>query len=249
MRFFDRLYIIHLPERKDRYVELQRELAAIGIAIDDPRVSFMHGFWPASAEGFSSPGVYSNFMCHLRILRDAQARGCNRIWILEDDAIFRRQLREPSVQAKVVRQLTERPWDVAYLGHRLDARRLARAEIERPGPGFFPLDPQEEFLWAHCYAVSREGLDKLLPYLEETLVNPPGHPRGGRMYIDGALNMFRRLHPQTCVLASAPNLSSQRGTLSSLGNRRAYDNWPALRAVARASRAVRDELWRRQLIV
>lgn len=91
-------------------------------------------------------------------------------------------------------------------------------------------------------------MDKLLPYLEETLLNPPGHPRGGRMYIDGALNMFRRLNPQACVLASAPNLSSQRGTLSSLGNRRVYDNWPALRTVARVSRALRDELWRRQLI-
>ncbi len=246
--YFDRLYIIHLPERTDRYVELERELWQIGIEIDDPRVAFMHGSWPDSSNGFASVGVYSNFMCHLRILREAKMRRLRRVWILEDDAIFRHALRSPDVQRQLVGALSARDWEISYIGHRIDAARTRYAAETGNGVELFQLEPDEEFLWAHCYAVSADGIDRLLPYLEETLRNPPGHRRGGRMYIDGALNMFRRLHPHAQVLACTPNLSSQRGTVSSLGDRRAYDNVPALRPLVRASRALRDELWRRELI-
>lgn len=246
--FFDRLYIIHLPERVDRYVHLKKELQDIGIPIDHPKVVFMEGQWSESPNGFASLGAYGNFMSHLRILRQAYADGLHNVWILEDDAIFRRMLRWPELQTDIVNRLEQPDWDLAYIGHKIQPRRL-RA-LKRPHHRWtmkaemIPFPPEEEFIWAHCYGVSRQGIQRLLPYLEETLVNPPGHPRGGRMFVDGALNMFRRLHPDARTLVSNPNLSYQMGSMSSLAARRAYDGIARLRPLVSGVRAFRDTLWK-----
>ncbi len=249
--FFDRVYLIHLPERVDRYVHLKRELAEIGLPIDSAQVTFMEGQWPESPNGFASLGAYGNFMSHLRILREAHALGLEHVWIMEDDVIFRRMLRSPELQAQVVSRLARDDWHLAYIGHKIAPKQL----LELRGPGsarsavemiVFP--PQLEFLWAHCYGVSRQGIEMLLPYLEETLVNPPLHPRGGRMYIDGALNLFRQWHPEAVTLVSAPNLSSQKGSVSSLAQRKAYDQIGSLQPVMRMVRGVRDDLWKLRVL-
>jgi hypothetical protein len=244
LEFFDRVYIINLPERVDRYDEIREELGMIGIAIDDPKVTIMHGQWSESANGFSSLGAYGNFMSHLRILRDARSRGLRNVWIMEDDAIFRRQARSVELQSRIVARLREGAWDLCYLGHRISAARLKSL----PGSLLAPFPANEEFLWAHCYAVSEHGLGPLLAYLEETLVNPPGHPRGGRMYIDGALNMFRRFHPQAVTWVSTPNLSGQRGSKSSLAQHRPYDGIALLQPIVRRMRRLRDEIWRQGML-
>jgi hypothetical protein len=46
-------------------------------------------------------------------------------------------------------------------------------------------------MWAHPYAVHCRVLRDLIAYMELTLTLPASDPRGVRMYIDGALNMFR----------------------------------------------------------
>jgi glycosyl transferase, family 25 len=241
---FERIYIINLPERKDRYVQIKEELAAIGIDIDSAKVRIMHGQWSDSANGFTSLGAYGNFMSHLRILREAAADRLSSVWILEDDATFRRSLRSNQLQSRVSSRLAEKDWDIAYLGHAIDPAVLKAHQQEL----FVPIASDLEFLWAHCYAVSARGMPSLLAYLEETLVNPPGHPRGGRMYIDGAMNMYRRQHPQVCTLASPANLSSQRGSTSSLAGGKFYDKLPPARAAVQALRSLRDEAWRRGLL-
>lgn len=242
--FFDRIYVINLPERVDRREQMRAELASIGVPLDHPKLRIMHGQWSESANGFASLGVYGNFMSHLRILREVHAAGAGAVWIMEDDAIFRRQLRDPRVQARIVERLQGGGWDLCYLGHGLPASRVRAL----PGELLVPLPSDQEFTWAHCYGVSTRGLGPLLAYLEETLVHPPGHPRGGRMYIDGALNMFRRFHPDAVTWVSSPNLSSQRGTTSNLSQRRSYDDVAWLQPVVSRLRGLRDEAWRRGLL-
>jgi hypothetical protein len=68
------------------------------------------------------------------------------------------------------------------------------------------------------------------------------------MYIDGALNMFRRLYPGIVTWVSSPNLSSQRGTTSNLSQRRPYDDVAWLQPVVSRLRGLRDEAWRRGLL-
>lgn len=239
---FEAVYIIHLRERTDRYHALRAELATIGVDIEHPKIRIMEGQWPESANGFTSIGVHANFMSHMRIIREAAARGVRNVLVLEDDAIFRRTLRSQAMQTALAQRLARDDWGLAFLGHRIDGSILKM--LPAPEGGLTPLPPHIEFLWSHCYAISARGLEKLLPYFEETLVLPPGHPRGARMYIDGAYNMFRRWHPEVVSLVSRPRLSSQMGSVSSLGKRKRYDDIAVARPMLRLVRACRDGLWR-----
>lgn len=86
--FFDRIYIIHLPERVDRYQALSRELASLGIDIKDPKVRLPAPPRPTEPNGFPSIGVHSNFIRHLGILKESLQEGLERVWVLEDDACY-----------------------------------------------------------------------------------------------------------------------------------------------------------------
>lgn len=239
--FFDRIYVIHLPERVDRYHALQGELANIGIDIRDPKVRFPAPPYPTDAHGFPSLGVYSNFIRHLGILKECLADGVEQMLILEDDAIFRHQLRDEANQEQIIQRLSQDDWGMCFLGHK-----IAKHELRSHDQGLTPF--HGEFQWAHCYSVHARILPQLIAYMEETLVNPADHPRGGKMYIDGAYNVFRKLHPEVVTLVSNPNLSSQKGCLSSLADRRWYDKFNVLQPMITSVRALRDEAWRSSLV-
>jgi glycosyl transferase, family 25 len=246
LRVFDAVYIIHLRERTDRYQALRAELADMGIDIEGPKIRIMEGQWPTSANGFTSIGAYANFMSHLRILREAKAQSLNKILILEDDAIFRRSLRSSANQVALASRLTQNDWGLAFIGHKIDADTLRN--LDEPS-GFMSAAPNDlEFLWAHCYAVSANGLSILLPYFESTLTRPAHDPLGAQMYVDGAYNLFRRLHPGVQTLVSKPRLSSQRGSPSSIAARKFYEKNELLSGLLRWLRSARDELWRRSIL-
>lgn len=234
--YFDRLYIIHLPEREDRYRALKQELVGLGIDIQGSKVRIPYAPRPQDANEFPSRGVYGNFLSHLEILRESLHDNLSRVWILEDDAIFRHRLRSLNEQNQLVQQLESQDWDICYLGHPLknELREYPKGLVRFSGG----------FKWAHCYCVHSSVLAKLVGYLEETLINPPGHSRGGRMYIDGAFNVFRRLYPEVNCLVSNPNLSTQKGSISNLAGGRWYDRLNATRFLAENARIFRDEMWR-----
>ena len=235
--YFDRLYVIHLPERVDRYQALSAELAAIGVDIKGAKVCFPEPPYPTDAHGFTSVGVYSNFIRHLGILKEALRDGLERVWILEDDAIFRHWLRREEEQEKLIMQLQQADWDICHLGHKISSSDL------RSYPAGL-VRYQGDFLWAHCYCVHARVLPQLVQYFEETLHNPAGHPRGGRLYIDGAFNLFRQLYPEAVCLVSNPNLSSQKGSSSNLANSKWYGRAALIRPLLTTGRAIRDEAWR-----
>lgn len=66
--YFDRMAIVHLPDRTDRYQSLKRELSRIGIDIAGPKVSIPDPPMPENANGFTSRGVYGSFLSHLEII-------------------------------------------------------------------------------------------------------------------------------------------------------------------------------------
>ena len=235
--YFERLYIIHLPERVDRYRALGAELANIGIDIQDPKVCIFDPPRPSDSKGFPSIGVYSCFLSHLAVLKQSLQDGLENVWILEDDAIFRRKLRQPVEQEKIVQQLTQNNWDICYLGHPIQQETLS----------WYPLGLVKfsgEFPCLHCYCVHRRILSQLVQYLEEVLNNPPGHPQGGCLHVDGALSLFRRFHPEVVSLVSNPNLSNQKGSPSSLAEGHWYDQIDVIRFFVTLAREARDELWR-----
>ena len=235
LEYFDRVSVIHLPDRVDRFRALKRELRCLGIDLHDPKVQVPHAPKPGDANGFPSKGVYGNFLSHYEILKGALHDGLRTVWVLEDDAIFsRRMLRQ---QEQIVEFLSQTPWDLCYFGHGLKCELVNMAEglVRYSGP----------FRHAHCYAASSQVLARLVSYLEETMDNPPGHPRGGRMYVDGAFSLFRRWNPDVVSLVANPLMCRQKGCRSSLGAVRWYDQYRLTATLATTARWVRDECWKR----
>jgi hypothetical protein len=237
--YFDRVSIIHLPEREDRYRALGRELRRLGIDIGGPKVEIPYAPRPADAHGYASRGVYGSFLSHYDILKRARADGIETVWVLEDDAIFSRRLARD--QERFVDFLRRTPWDFCYFGHTLSH------ELHGQPRGLIPYSGS--FDWAHCYAVHARVLPRLLAYLDETTLNPPEHPRGGRMYIDAAYTYFRGHNPDVVSLVANPVLSLQKGCTSSLVGGYWYDRLRLTRPFVALARAARDECWRRTGLV
>ena len=232
--FFDRIAIVHLPERTDRHEGLARDLRLLKIDIKDPKVDIPHAPRPESANGFPSRGVYGNFLSHHAILKDALDKRHGSVLVLEDDAIFSRRF--ANRQDEYVEQLRATDWDLCYFGHPL------KKELREYPRGLVPYSGA--FIWAHCYAVHSRVLGRLVEYLALALERPPGHPKGGRLYIDGAFTMFREQNTDVLTLVANPALSVQKGCPSSLANGRWYDRIPSLQPFVSRARAARDELWR-----
>jgi glycosyl transferase, family 25 len=232
--YFDRISIIHLRNRLDRYKALKGELRHLGIDISHRKVSIPDAPMPGETDGFPSKGVYGNFLSHLGILKSAQNDNLQSVWVLEDDAIFsRRFVRE---QSNIANFLATQPWDICYFGHTL-TKELDNLPIGLPrysGP----------FYWAHCYAVHARALPRLIAYLEETQTRAPGHPSGAKMYIDAAHTLFRQFNPDVIALVANPVLSIQRGSPSSLAGGRWYDGTSWMQPFVNVARATRDECWR-----
>ena len=83
---FDSIRIINLPSRKDRRIDMNKELARVGLA-DDPRVAFFDACRPQNAGPFTSRGAHGCFKSQLAILEEAVAQD-HRVLILEDDVDF-----------------------------------------------------------------------------------------------------------------------------------------------------------------
>jgi hypothetical protein len=232
--YFDRIAIIHLPERRDRFESLAAELHDIEIDIRQAKIQIPPAPVPNEWDGWPSRGVYGNFLSHLGILKNALKDGLQTIWILEDDAIFSRRMRRD--QGMLTTELNSREWDLCFIGHSLGA------ELDGQAEGL--VASNSGFIWAHCYAVHARILPRLVTYLEQAVSLPPHHPQGSRLYIDAAFTLFRRSNPDVVTLVCNPALSIQKGCYSSLNARKWYDSVAATRPLVSLARRARDHWWK-----
>ena len=232
--YFDRVAIIHLPDRVDRYRTLRTELSRIDIDIDGPKVVIPHAPMPETANGYTSRGVYGSFLSHLEILEAAYRDGLETVWVLEDDAIFSKRFR--SQQAAVAKHLRANDWDMFFVGHTvLNSLPDSPTDLLRfSGP----------FLWAHSYAVHRRIMSRLIEYLRKTEERPEGHPEGGKVYIDAAYFLFRQIYPDVISIVSSPCFSVQKGSPSSLNTLPWYKRVFPFSLGVNLARELRDEFWR-----
>ena len=169
--YFDRLAIVHLPAREDRFRALSRELSRIGIDIHGSKVSIPDPPMPETSNGFTSRGVYGNFLSHLDIIESAYQDGLETVWVLEDDAIFSKTFKKQ--QTHIAQYLRLNAWDLFFIGH----------------SGWKGLPPSSTgllrfsgpFIWAHCYAVHRRIMPRLIEYLRITIDRETGHPEGAKL--------------------------------------------------------------------
>ena len=233
IEFFDRAYVINLPERRDRRAEMTWEFKKVGVAFPSEQVNLFSAIKPDGRGEFPTAGVRGCFLSHLGVLKEARNHGLKNVLLIEDDLSFFNFFK--SQQTALIKSFEQTEWDFAYLGHSrpvsIDAPVLERTLEVIPN--------------AHFLAFNGRVLDRLVGFLEEILQRPDGHPLGGPMHIDGAYAVFQKQNPDTVTLISRPGFGFQRSSRSSLSDRHWFDQLPGFSQLVAVGRKVKTSYRRR----
>lgn len=229
---FEKTSVINMLSRKDRREETEAEFKRNGFEIDGKKVSFFEAVTPSEALGFPNKGTRGCFLSHLGILKAALDEGVSSQLVLEDDVCFTNELK--NIQDDVVKELSNLDWDFVYLGHALESKEIGRFE-----------EVSQDMLLAHCYAVNAKCMVKLVKYLETVLTREPGHPEGGPMHYDGALNMFFAANPDLKVYYYSQNLAYQRPSATNIHEHSKLERMFFLGPLIRFYRSVKGLVLRR----
>jgi len=231
IEYFDRAYIINLPERTDRRRSITQEFDAIGIKIPDKKVQFFSAIRPKEAGDFYAIGAKGSFYSHRSVLELAAAARLNNVLVFEDDVAFRKI---PAAQIeRILSALRAATWDVVYFGY------LEPESVELKGP---LAEWPDDTLGGHFYAVNGRFANTMIRYMNECEGRPRNHPDGGPMSRDGAFNHIRYVIPNIHVLLAVPNLAFQRSSRTDIAPVRFYDRLPLLRPIVELARAAKTKI-------
>ena len=227
---FGHIVVINLPERADRRREIDAELRKLGLSLDHPAVELFHAIRPADAAGFPSIGAHGAFRSHMGVMQRMVDQRWPRVLVLEDDMGF-----APGALSRLpalAQALQGRDWALLY-GH-------AEGAVEAAdGDGLVALKPDTMLIQLHFLGLTLQAAEAALPLLSAMLARPAGHPDGGPMHVDGALNWLRALNPGLTALALRPAIARQRSSRSDIAPPRWFDRTPVLRGLAALLRRLR----------
>lgn len=237
--FFERTYVVNLPERQDRRRDITQELANVGISLAPNSVEIFPAVRPETAGEFPSIGAWGCFLSHLSILKQARQQNLSNVLVMEDDLAISPTL--IAQQSALIEQLQGQDWGMVYLGHYLTDRNLAKVDPNGRSPeAAVLLQPYTlKIQTTHFYGVNGQILDRLIAFLEQVQQRPNGHPDGGPMHVDGAYSTFRAQNPDITTLIAEPNLGWQRSSSSDINASAWYDYVPLVRGVANAARGAK----------
>lgn len=228
--YFDRAYVVNLPERTDRRQAVELELKKAGMPLTHGKVEVFPAYRPIDAGGFPSIGARGCFQSHLAILQRAQAERLNNVLVMEDDLTISEKF--VAAQGALVERLRQNDWGFVYIGH-----------TQAIGNDTITLQPfSDALITTHCYGVNAVIFDRLLAFLDELQHRPPGHPSGGPMHLDGAYSTFRAQNPDILTLIAAPSLAGQRSSRSDVAPNRLYDRLPIVKQLVGMARTGRQWL-------
>jgi glycosyl transferase family 25 len=233
--YFDHLYVINLPSRKDRYRLITNELEINNLPISSGKITIFPASQPETADRWRSAGARGCFMSHLRVLKLAHESGANRIVIVEDDLAI--NPRFSAQQASLVNSLKQQPnWGVCYLGH----------QIELP-PSDDNFVPYSDWIGqTHFLAFQAPIIERMIQFLETLLTRPAGDPEGGPMDVDGAYSTYRLQNLEVLTLMANPSFGNQRSSLSDITPPKIVEQIPFLRTATAAAYNIKDRLTRRR---
>lgn len=230
LELFDHVYVLNLPERRDRRKQVTRELARLGDGHVPDHVRFLAADKPKTPGGFPCCGARGCFESHLLALEEAQRARAERLLVLEDDFACTPLLLQR--ESQLTSLLRDSDWDIVWLGHDLHF-----PPRDAPTLGI----PDETWGLSHCYAVRDRCLDDLIAFLEALRGREAGDPRGGPMHYDGALATYRAQRPSGRFFVVAPSVAAQRESRSDISPSR-YDRHPSLRPLATLAHGTRHAL-------
>lgn len=231
VEYFDRAYIINLEDRPDRRKQVVQEFRHLGIDIPNQKVRFYTAKRLTDKGSFPDAGVRGCFTSHRNILELAIEDKLRNVLIFEDDVSFRSV--EASLVEQIIIQLGRTSWDIVFFGY------LRPPDTGLAGP---LADFSEGVMGMHFYAVNGNVLGPLFQFMKDCETRPTGHPDGGPMTADGALNHIRCLTPDMRVLLAVPSLAHQRSSRTDISPPRMFDQIDALRPLLRAVRTVKHKL-------
>ncbi len=227
--YFDRIYIINLPERVDRRRHMEKEIGKLSLTPNSDKVHFFKAIKPEQADPFESRGARGVSLSHFTILQEAQTQGLERVLILEDDADFGPQFL--AAETFLVEQLSSQPWDMVQFGYHFDHSIPSEDRVigpaDSPAAQLFPF--AKEVIGAHCCGFSAMGISKMVPFLNELFNTPPTPERPYVPIIDGAYNIFSWREDTTRLLPRS-SLVSQVSSRSDI-TPRVYDKIPIVRSL------------------
>lgn len=218
VEYFDKIRVINLPTRPDRRRQIARELSRHGMPLQPGKVELFEAIRPEDDGGFPTLGLHGGFLSHLGVLKEARAAGLARVLHIEDDLQISRRFEE--CQEALVDQLRNVEWGLVYFGHPIELE-------STPVPTLVPYS--KPFVLAHFFGVNGIIFDRLVDFLERLRRRPPGHPDGGPMSIDGALNTFRAQNPDVVTWIANPNLGWQRSSRTDAHPLPWFDRTPVAR--------------------
>lgn len=226
----DAIYIINLPAREDRRQEMTEQLAKINMDLDDTKVTLFPAVRPSGRGAFPSVGAKGCFMSHLGVLKDARARECKNILILEDDANFASSFLESDESTATL--VSEGDWDILYFGY--DTLGVVPStEAEDAESLFLQLDSRIELRLAHALMIRQGALEKIIPYFEAMMARPGGDPKGGPMHVDGAYSWFRNDNPDIKTLIAKNQWFNQRSSRTDIHELSWKENIPFINSLRR----------------
>ncbi|WP_293152375.1 MULTISPECIES: glycosyltransferase family 25 protein [unclassified Microcoleus] len=237
--FFERTYVVNLPDRQDRRRDITKELANVGISLAPNSVEIFPAVRPETAGEFPSIGAWGCFLSHLSILKHARQQNLSNVLVMEDDLAISPTL--IAQQSALIEQLQGQDWGMVYLGHYLTDRNLPKVDPNgRSSEAAVLLKPYTLGIQTtHFYGVNGQILDRLIAFLEQVQQRPKGHPDGGPMHVDGAYSTFRAQNPDIMTLIAEPNLGWQRSSRSDINASAWYDYVPLVREVANVARGAK----------
>lgn len=233
--YFERIYVISLPERRDRQAEMGEQLQRIGVRLGHGNVRLFSAIRPADKGEFDTLGARGCFLSHLGVLQDAAAAACSRMVILEDDLNFCGDFNE-RIDA-LLEELRRVPWSVFYGGHRLDGVGLGS-----PVRGLCLVSAGTELSTSHCVAFQGLAIGRAAQFLERLARRPAGHPAGGAMHVDGAYNWYRKTHPSDLAVAAVPELGYQRSSRTDVHRLGWADRMPLVKDTVAGLRRFRNRV-------
>lgn len=218
--FFQKAYVINLPERSDRRKDVETELKKNGMQFAPGKLELFPGVRPTEAAGFPGIGARGCFLSHLQILEQARSEGLSNVLIIEDDLLIGTKFKEH--EETLIEQLKHQEWDLAYLGY------ITHQPIVLPVEFVSTQDPIRT---THCYAVNAKIFDRLIDFLHALQHRSPGDPNGGPMHLDGAYNFFRQQNPDVLTLRPNCELIAQRSSRSDVAAQAWFDQVPIIRSL------------------
>jgi hypothetical protein len=235
LEYFQQIYIINLPQRRDRRREMAQQLKAVGMSFRDPCVRLFEAVRPDDSGPFPSIGARGAFLSHLGVLKDARDKNLSRILIFEDDLNF-----VPGFSSKiaaVVAALEREDWSFFYGGYVLTTQvELQNGNLLVPAESSLPIQT------AHFIALQGNAIEETIEYLEALLTRSGGDPRGGPMHVDGAYSHLRHASPNMLTLLATPQLGYQRSSRSDIYDLRWFDRLPGVRQAVEALRGIKNRV-------